>query len=245
MSEELEKFYREKKERIDAQGSNEKLREQSFGFLRESLKSLYSYNFSWLGRPVIQYPQDLIALQEIIWETKPSLIVETGIAHGGTTIFFASMLELIGGSGRVLSIDIDIRAHNRPLIEAHPLAKRVKLLESGSLDQVAVDEAARLASKAGAVMVVLDSNHTHQHVLSEMRLYSKLVTTGCYMVVFDGVVEQFPELFIDEERPWGKGNNPLTAIREFLKEDPSFQIDWDILNKLMISAAPEGYLKKL
>lgn len=245
MSEALSRFYREKKERIDSQGSNAALKEGASAFLKESLKSLYSYNFSWLGRPVIQYPQDLMALQEIIWETKPRLIVETGIAHGGTTIFFASMLELLGGDGRVLSIDIDIRAHNRPLIEGHPMARRVTLLECGSLESKAFDMAKEFAAAGGPVMVVLDSNHTHEHVLSELRLYSGLVTPGSYLVVFDGVVEEFPELFQDDSRPWGPGNNPLTAIREFLAGDPGFRIDWDILNKLVITAAPEGYLRRV
>jgi cephalosporin hydroxylase len=244
MHEELVKFYREKKERIDLQGSNEELKQEGMGFLRESLKSLYSYNFSWLGRPVIQYPQDLLALQEIIWDIKPRLIVETGIAHGGTTIFFASMLELLGGDGLVFSIDIDIRAHNLPLIKGHPMAKRVILQESSSLDPKTVEEATSLAATGGPVMVVLDSNHTHQHVLSELNLYSGLVTPGSYLVVYDGVVEQFPELFQDNSRPWGPGDNPLTATREFLKENPDFHIDWDIINKLVITAAPEGYLKR-
>jgi cephalosporin hydroxylase len=244
MSDALTKFYREKKERIRAQGANADLQGHAKGFLRESLKSLYSYNFSWLGRPVIQYPQDLLALQEIIWETKPRLIVETGVAHGGTSVFFASMLEMLGGDGLVLSIDIDIRAHNRPLISQHPMAKRIRLLECSSLDKTALGEARGLAGKGGPVMVVLDSNHAHDHVLAEMRAYSGLVTPGCYLAVFDGVVEEFPDLFEDHGRPWGPGNNPLTAIRQFLSEDASFQVDWDILNKLLITAAPEGYLRK-
>ncbi|MDR2142729.1 MAG: cephalosporin hydroxylase family protein [Deltaproteobacteria bacterium] len=245
MSEELERFYQEKKERLQAQGANENIQRQASEFMRESIISGYSYNFSWLGRPIIQYPQDLIALQEIIWETKPRLIVETGVAHGGTAVFFASMLELLGEGGQVLSIDIEIRAHNRPLIERHPLAKRIKLLECGSLDPKAIEEAKKMAEKYGPTMVVLDSNHSHQHVLSELRLYSKLVTPGCYMVVYDGVVEKYPELFSNEARPWGPGDNPLTATRAFLAESSDFEIDWEILNKLLITTAPEGYLRRL
>jgi cephalosporin hydroxylase len=244
MSEELDRFYREKEEIIKAMGANDNLKRSTESFMRESLLAKYSYNFAWLGRPIIQYPQDLIALQEIIWETKPRLIVETGVAHGGTAIFFASMLELLGGDGLVLSIDIEIRERNRPLIENHPLAKRVILAERNSLDPEVVAEAYALAKSRGPVMVVLDSNHSHRHVLSELRLYSKLVTPGCYLVVFDGVVENFPEIFADGSRPWGPGDNPLTATREFLAENSDFEIDWNVLNKLAITTAPEGYLKR-
>ncbi|MDR1872598.1 MAG: cephalosporin hydroxylase family protein [Deltaproteobacteria bacterium] len=242
MSEELDRFYREKAARIKDLGVNQPFREASRGFLKESLKVDYSYNFSWLGRPIIQYPQDIVALQEIIWATKPKLIVETGVAHGGTSVFLASMLELLGGEGMVLSLDIEIRAHNRPLIENHPLAKRIKLLEGDSIGPEAIAEAQSLAERYGPTMVMLDSSHTHDHVLAELRLYSKLVTKGCYLVVFDGVVEQFPELYSNNARPWGPGNNPLTATRAFLAENDDFIIDWDLLNKLAITAAPEGYL---
>jgi cephalosporin hydroxylase len=245
MSDDLRLFYKEKEERLKAQGVNKNLQSNAAGFMRESLISKYSYNFSWLGRPIIQYPQDIVALQEIIWETKPNLIVETGVAHGGTSIFFASMLELLGGDRKVLSIDIEIRAHNRPLIEQHPLARRIKLLERSSLDPGTINEAKNLAQQYGSTMVVLDSCHTHQHVLSELKLYSDLVTPGCYLVVYDGVPELFPDLFMDESLPWGAGNNPLTALRQFMAERTDFEIDWDILNKLIITAAPEGYLKKL
>jgi cephalosporin hydroxylase len=244
MSEELNRFNREKAERIKAQGANEKFQGAAFEFTRESITTNYSYNFAWLGRPIIQYPQDIVALQEIIWETKPRLIVETGVAHGGTSIFFASMLELLGDDGLVLSIDIEIKPHNRPLIENHPLAKRIKLMESSSLDQKVLDEAQKLAESYGPTMVVLDSNHSHRHVLGELRLYSKLVTPGCYLIVYDGVVEKYPELFSNIDRPWGPGDNPLTATREFLAENTDFEIDWEIQNKLAITTAPEGYLRR-
>jgi cephalosporin hydroxylase len=245
MTDQLVKFYQERKERIQKQGSDEVLLAKASDFLKETLKSDYSYNFSWLGRPVIQYPEDLIALQEIIWDVKPRLIIETGVAHGGTAIFFASMLELLGGDGQVLSIDIDIRPYNRPLIEQHPMAKRVRLLESSSLSPQAFSEAEKLAGQGGPVMVVLDSSHTHQHVLDELRFYSKLVTKGSYLAVYDGLIELYPEETSKNSRPWGPGNNPLTAIREFLKECPDFEIDWPILNKLLVTAAPEGYLRRI
>lgn len=239
----LDLFYEERKKRLAEQGRDGPLGRAGRDFMRESLRCGYSYNFSWLGRPVIQYPQDLAALQEIIWRVKPRLIIETGIAHGGSVIFSASMLELLGGDGLVLGIDIDIRAHNRPLIEGHPLAKRLRLVEAGSLDHAAADEARRLAERGGPVMVILDSDHTHQHVLAEMRLYGPLVSPGSYMVVFDGVVEDFPEA-VQPGRPWGPGNNPLSAIWEFLSGTDEFEIDREMEDKLIITAAPSGYLIK-
>jgi len=242
MDETLARFYQEKAERIAGNGRNRKLQEAARGFMGEAIKAQYSYNFSWLGRPVIQHPEDLVAMQEIIWQVRPRLIVETGVAHGGSAIFHASLLELLGGDGLVLAIDIEIRPHNRPLIENHPLAGRLRLMETSSLDEAAVAEARALAARGGPVLVVLDSNHSHAHVLAEMRLYSELVTPGSYMVVFDGVVEKFPELHT--HRPWGPGDNPLTAIRAFLAENTAFEVDWEIENKLLISTATEGYLKR-
>ncbi len=239
----LDQFYEEKFQRIEGQKQNRELRAAAREFLSRSLQAGYSYNFSWLGRPVIQYPQDLVALQEIIWRVQPRLIVETGIAHGGSLIFSASMLELLGGDGLVLGIDIDIRAHNRPLIENHRLAHRLRMIESGSLEEAAVGEARRLAARGGPVMVILDSNHTRDHVLAEIRLYGPLVTPGGYLVVFDGVVETHPEAVV-ADRPWGPGNGPLSAVRDFLAEDDSFVIDRDIEDKLLITAAPSGYLLK-
>lgn len=239
----LDLFYAERKKRLADQGRDEPLRRAVHDFMGHSLRSGYSYNFSWLGRPVIQYPQDLLALQEIIWQVRPRLIVETGVAHGGSVIFSASMLELLGGDGLVLGIDIDIRAHNRPLIEAHPLAGRLRLVEASSLDAEAADQARALAARGGPVMVILDSNHSHAHVLAEMRLYGPLVTEGSYLVVFDGVVEDFPES-VAPGRPWGPGDNPLSAIWEFLSENDEFEIDREMENKLLITAAPSGYLRK-
>ncbi len=245
MSEVLKQFYREKDQRLKDQGANRPLREAAEGFLRQSLKSGYSYNFSWLGRPGIQYPEDLMALQEIIWLTRPRLIVETGVAHGGSAVFLASMLNLMGDGGQVLAIDVEIRPHNRPLIETHPLAGNITLLEADSLSPAAVDQARRMAENCGGpVMVVLDSNHTHDHVLAELRLYSPLVSPGGYLVVFDGLVEKFPAEAVVPGRPWGPGNNPLTATRAFLAENDQFEIDQVYENKLLITAAPEGYLKR-
>ncbi len=202
----------------------------------------YSYNFSWLGRPIIQYPQDLVAMQEIVWRVRPDLIIETGIAHGGSTIFFASLLELIGGDGRVLAVDIDIRPHNRAAIESHPLAKRVTMIEGSSTDRSVAAKVTELAAKCQSVMVFLDSNHTHDHVLRELKLYSPLVTIGSFLIVMDTVVELMPEGAYPD-RPWAKGNSPMTAVKAFLAQDGRFCVDAEVEAKLVISAAPQGYLR--
>lgn len=211
-------------------------------FFNATCQFRYSYNFSWLGRPIIQYPQDIIALQEIIWQVKPGLIFETGIAHGGSLIFSASMLELLGGDGMVLGVDVDIRQHNRVEIEKHPLARRIKMIQGSSTDQSVAQKVYEVARAHKRILVVLDSNHTHEHVVRELELYSPLVTKGSYLVVFDTVVEDMPaEFFAD--RPWSKGNNPKTAVLEFLKHNRRFEIDREIENKLLITVAPSGYLK--
>lgn len=203
----------------------------------------YSYHFTWMGRPIIQFPQDIIAMQELIWEIKPDVIVETGIAHGGSLIFYASMLELIG-NGEVLGIDIDIREHNRIEIEKHPMYKRIHMIEGSSTDPQLVKQVYDFCKDKKRVMVVLDSNHAHDHVLCELRLYSDLVAKGSYLVVMDTVIEDLPEDFFPN-RPWGRGNNPKTAIQEFLKENKRFEVDKKIENKLLITVAPSGYLRCL
>lgn len=210
--------------------------------MQASIGPKYSYNFSWLGRPIIQYPQDMIAMQEIIWDVKPDIIIETGIAHGGSLIYYASLLELIG-HGEVLGIDIEIRSHNRAAIEAHPMFKRIRLLE-GSSTAPDIVEQVKKAAKDKRALVVLDSNHTHEHVLAELEVYAPLVSVDSYCVVMDTVVEDMPENFFPD-RPWGKGNNPKTAVWEFLKTHPEFEIDKSIEHKLLITAAPNGYLRRV
>jgi cephalosporin hydroxylase len=207
-----------------------------------SSKYQYSYHFSWMGRPIIQYPQDILAMQELIWLVKPDLIIETGIAHGGSLVFSASMLELIGGTGKVLGIDIDIRPHNRVEIEKHPMFRRITMLEGSSTDPDIVREVQAFSRGMKKIMVVLDSLHTHDHVAQELNLYSPLVSRGSYLVVFDTVIEDMPDNAFPN-RSWGKGNNPKTAVREFLKRNNRFIIDKDIEDKLLITVAPDGYLK--
>lgn len=202
----------------------------------------YPYHFIWLGRPIIQFPQDIIAMQEIIWKVKPDLIIETGIARGGSLIFYASMLELIGGKGKVIGIDIDIREHNSIEIEKHPMFKRIYMIQGSSIDKSVVKQVYNFAKDKKQILVVLDSNHTHAHVLKELELYSPLVTKGSYLVVFDTIIEDLPKDFFPH-RSWGKGNNPKTAVWEFLKTNNRFEIDKEIENKLLITVAPSGYLK--
>lgn len=208
----------------------------------KSCEYRYSYNFTWLGRPIIQYPQDIVAMQEIIWRVKPELIIETGVAHGGGLIFYASMLELIGGAGQVVGIDVDIRQHNRTEIERHPMARRILMIEGSSTDRQVIDRVHAAARGKSRVMIVLDSNHTHQHVLDELEAYSPLVPRGSYAVVFDTVIEDMPQGSFPD-RPWDKGNNPRTAVQEFLKRNSRFAIDEEIQSKLLITVAPGGYLK--
>jgi cephalosporin hydroxylase len=222
--------------------SDENIQDLTARWFTESVKKRYSYNFSWMGRPIIQYPQDIIAMQELIWQVKPDLIVETGVAHGGSCIFYASMLELLGNDGQVIGIDIDIRQHNRLEIENHPMFKRIILLEGSSTSDEIVGEVNLIAKGYNRALVVLDSLHTHEHVLQEMNLYSPLVKKGSYMVVFDTVVEDLPDEFFPD-RPWGKGNNPKTAVWEFLKTNDRFEIDSEIESKLLITVAPDGYLR--
>lgn len=243
----VEEFKQEVKENIRRQGENEPLKDLARRFTVDSLLGKYSYNFSWMGRPIIQHPQDIVAMQEIIWELKPDLIIETGIAHGGSLIFYASMLELLGGDRNVLGIDIDIRSHNRAEIEKHPMYKRIKMIQGSSVDEDVVAEVRGEAKGKETVLVTLDSNHAHDHVLKELELYSPFVTKGSYLVVFDTIAEYLPKGSI-KNRPWDKGSNPATALSEWLaiKENgKNFVVDEETENKILITAAPGGYLRRI
>ena len=237
------------KESVERMTSDTELHAEAKSFVKKTCEYRYSYNFTWLGRPIIQYPQDMVAMQELIWNIRPDLIIETGIAHGGSLIFYASMLELVASCGgnasaRIVGIDIDIRAHNRIQIENHPMAKRIEMIEGSSIDPSIIGRARTLAGEVERVMVCLDSNHTHDHVLSELQAYAPLTSLNSYCIVFDTVVEDLPEdLFPD--RPWGPGNNPKTAVDEFLKSHPEFENDESVEKKLLITVAPGGYLKRV
>jgi cephalosporin hydroxylase len=239
---ELKRFSDEVKANIDRLTADDDAQQRARAWMNELTRQRYVYNFTWLGRPVIQLPQDLLAVQEIIWTVRPDLIVETGIAHGGSLIHSASLLELQGGDGLVVGVDVDIRPHNRREIEAHPLAPRIRLFEGSSIDHEVADQVRALAQGRRAVLVILDSDHTHAHVLRELELYAPLVTRGSYLIVFDTVIEDLSdELF--PGRAWGKGNNPKTAVWQFLKTTDRFEIDSRIPGKLLLTCAPDGYLR--
>lgn len=245
--------------RVAGYGNDAELKKQSLTWLRDSMRRMYVYNFDWLGRPIIQYPQDMVAMQELIWRVKPDLIIETGIAHGGSLILSASMLALLDmcdaielgekidpkiSRRKVLGIDIDIRAHNRTAIEAHPMASRIQMIQGSSVARDVVDEVRAIARDYSQVLVCLDSNHTHDHVSEELQAYASLTTVGSYCVVFDTFVEDMPQDFFPD-RPWNPGNSPKTAVRDFLKSHSEFEIDPAIQNKLQITVAPDGYLKRV
>jgi len=245
----MESFTDEVNARLKEQGENTELNKRALAFTEASTKPKYSYNFSWLGRPIIQYPQDMIAMQELIWSVQPDLIIETGIAHGGSLIFSAAMLELNAACGgpqdaQVLGIDIDIREHNRTAIEAHPMYKRISMIEGSSIDPKIISEVKAFAENSQRILVCLDSNHTHEHALAELEAYASLTSVGSYCVVFDTIIEDLPEDMYPD-RPWGPGDNPKTAVHEYLSNHPEFIIRKDIDNKLLISVAPDGYLQRV
>lgn len=254
-------FDEEVKRNIENLGKTPGLFEQSLKWMVSvGTAGKYTYNFRWLGRPIIQYPQDIVAMQELIWAVRPDLIIETGIAHGGSLIFSASMLALLditdaieaGASmtptesrRKVVGIDVDIRAHNRTAIEAHPFSSRIEMIEGSSVDPLVIKRVTAIASGGyRSVLVCLDSNHTHDHVLAELNAYASLVTVGSYCVVFDTIIEDTPPKIMTG-RPWGPGNNPKTAVREFIASHPEFEIDRRMDQKLLISVAPEGYLRRI
>ena len=244
----MKDFQDEVAARIDANRTNVTMRAGARAFMLPSVSARYSYNFSWLGRPIIQYPQDIVAMQEIIWTVQPDLIVETGIAHGGSLIFSASMLELNAACGGpadavVLGVDVDIRAHNRRAIEQHPMFKRIEMIEGSSTAPDVVKRVRLSAAGKQRVLVCLDSNHTHDHVLAELEAYAPLTTVGSYCVVFDTIVEEMPPATYPD-RPWGPGNSPKSALVEYLQSHPEFEPDERFDNKLLITVAAGGYLRR-
>ena len=252
-------FAKEVKERIASFKNDAILNKGATAFLLPSIAKKYSYNFTWLGRPIIQYPQDMVMMQELIWKVQPDLIIETGIAHGGSLIMSASMLALLDlceaidkGSivnpreshRLVLGVDIDIRPHNRAAIESHPLASRIKMIQGSSIAPEVIGQVHTIARGYKRVLVCLDSNHTHAHVLQELEAYAPLTSVGSYCVVFDTIIEDMPDdMFPD--RPWGRGDNPKTAVRQYVSANGNFEVDRSIDSKLMISVAPEGFLKRV
>lgn len=245
----IERFEQDCEDEIGLAGRDKVLEAAGRNWFLLANATKYSYHFKWLGRPIIQYPQDIVAMQQLIWSIQPDLIIETGIAHGGSVIFSASMLELnavCGGSADalVVGIDIDIRAHNRKAIEAHPMVKRITMIEGSSIAPEIIAQVKAIASGRQRVLVCLDSNHTHDHVLAELEAYAPLVSVGSYCVVFDTIIEDLPaDMFPD--RPWEPGNSPKTAVWKYLETHPEFAVDKEIDHKLLISVAPDGYLRRV
>ena len=239
-----EEFQEERRKAILDMGKDKEFRRMSLDWILKSNEHKYGYNFTWMGRPVIQFPNDMLIIQELIWQVRPDLIIETGIAHGGSIIFSASMLELIGGNGKVIGIDVDIRKHNRVEIENHSMMKRIVMIEGSSINEEIVNQVYEIAKDKKSIMVFLDSNHSHKHVLSEMDAYGKLVNVGSYMVVFDTCIELFPKGYCSD-RPWDVGDNPMTAIQEYLEGNDNFIRDELVNSKAVITAAPDGYLRKI
>ncbi len=238
-----EQFEQDMRGQIEGLKADKDVQALSRIWLRETSPHRYVYNFKWMGRPIIQFPQDMMAMQEIVWAVRPDLIIETGIAHGGSILYYASLLELVG-HGEVLGIDVDIRPHNRHAIAEHPMSKRVRMVEGSSIDAQVVAQVQSYSAGKRA-LVVLDSNHTHAHVLAELRAYAPLVCAGGYCVVMDTVVEDMPDRFFSGERPWSVGNNPKTAVAEYLSTDDRFEVDTDLEAKLLITVAPGGYLRRV
>jgi cephalosporin hydroxylase len=255
----MTEFEKEVAERLGSTAHNASLQAAARTFMEATIASRYSYNFFWLGRPIIQYPQDMVAMQELIWKVRPDVIVETGVAHGGSLVLSASilaMLDLCDAAAaretldpakpkrRVVGVDIDIRPHNRSAIEAHPMSARIDMIQGSSIEPSVITEVREKIGVNKRVLVSLDSNHTHEHVLAELDAYADLTSVGSYCVVFDTVVEQLPAEFFPD-RPWGPGNNPMSAMNTWLKVHPEFEIDESIDQKLLVSVAPRGFLKRV
>jgi len=255
----IEQFQQERAERIAAYGKDAEFQALSLKWIEESMRRMYVYNFDWMGRPIIQYPQDIVGMQELIWKVKPDLIIETGIAHGGSLIFSASMLALLdmceaiqSGSSfnpaqskrKVIGIDIDIREHNRAEIEAHPMASRIQMIQGSSIAPETVAQVKKAAEGYKNVLVCLDSMHTDAHVFAELEAYAPMVSVGSYCAVFDTLVEDMPRGFYPD-RPWDVGDNPKTAVRRWIKDHPEFVTEQSVDHKLMITVTSEGFLRRI
>ena len=227
-------------------------------WLNKSWRYKYSYHFKWMDRPIIQMPQDILALQELIWKIKPDLIIETGIAHGGSICLSASLLALLEmeenyinsdttkskNKRKVIGIDIDIRKHNKEKINNHFLSDKIVMIEASSVDLKTFEKVKKISKNYSNILVILDSNHTKEHVLKELNLYGSLVSKNSYCIVFDTIIEKMDDAFC-KDRPWGKRNSPQSAIESFLKTNTAFEIDHSIDDKLILSMAPGGFLRRI
>jgi cephalosporin hydroxylase len=259
MIDSIQQFNNQRLQQIASYSADTVFSEKSLEWVEASMRRRYVYNFDWLGRPIIQYPQDIVALQELIWSTRPDLIIETGIAHGGSLVLSASMLAMLdmcdaiesnqifnprNSKRKVLGVDIDIRAHNLQAIEDHPMSSRIQMIQGSSIASEVIEQVKKIASGYQKILVCLDSNHTHDHVIAELQAYAPLVSKNSYCIVFDTFVEDVPD-DVFSDRPWSPGNNPKTAVREYIKAHAEFEIDHSISNKLMITVAPEGFLRRI
>ncbi len=253
-----QQFSQERNERLAAYAQDKPFQQLSRQWLQESMAKKYVYNFDWMGRPIIQYPQDMVAIQDLVWRVRPDLIIETGIAHGGSLILSASMLAMLDmcdaieagttidprqSKRKVIGLDIDIRPHNRSAIEAHPMASRIQMFQGSSIDPAVVQQVRVAAKGYKKVLVFLDSMHTHDHVLGELDAYATLVTPGSYCVVFDTFVDDMPPRFF-ADRPWDVGNNPKTAVRAWLPQHAEFEVDAEMEQRLQVTVAPHGFLRR-
>lgn len=253
-------FLRDRQQRLQAQATDAELKALSAQWFAASCKHGYSYQFDWLGRPIIQYPQDIVAMQELIWRVRPDLIIECGVAHGGSLVLYASILalidycnaqsaefdeaEVLDSDSMVIGIDIDIKPHNQKAILAHPLSSKISLIEGSSTDIDVVEQVRRHAQRAKRVMVCLDSDHSHQHVFAELTAYAPMVSENSYCVVFDTVIEDLQSEY-ENDKPWNPGDSPKTAVEEYLRDDTEFVIDTEINSRLLVGVAPGGYLRKV
>lgn len=228
---------------LDSLGENDSLKSQGLDFVNSSNHKKYAYVWNWLGLPVIQMPEDLIKVQEIIFETKPDFVIETGVAWGGSLLFYSSILNSIG-HGDVIGIDITIPEHNRANIMRSIGSERINLIEGSSVSEDIVNKIESIVPKGSKVLLILDSHHTHEHVLAELELWSPLVTSGNYIVVCDTIVE-YIEAPADRVRDWGKGNNPATAVNQFLSKNSRFSLDNEYNLKSFTSFHPGGFLQAI
>ncbi|MDD2844995.1 MAG: cephalosporin hydroxylase family protein [Rhodoferax sp.] len=255
----INQFQVERSVRLQTYGSDAAFQALSCDWLQQSMQRQYVYNFDWMGRPIIQYPQDMWAMQDLVWRVRPDLIIETGIAHGGSLVLSASLLAMLDmceaieagttldprqSRRKVLGIDIDIRTHNRAAIEAHPMASRIAMIQGSAVAPEIVEQVHAFATGYQRVMVCLDSMHTHDHVLAELEAYAPLVTPGSYCVVFDTFVEDMPPGFF-ADRPWDVGNNPKTAVRQWLAGHGEFEMDTEMEQRLQVTVAPSGFLRRI
>lgn len=254
----LEQFKQDRQARVKSYADDSDFRALSRSWLQASMQRQYVYNFDWMGRPIIQYPQDMVAMQELVWRVRPDLIIETGIAHGGSLVLSASLLALLDmcdaietgttldprtSHRKVLGVDIDIRAHNRTAIEAHPMSSRIAMIQGSAIAPDVVKQVHDFARGYERVLVCLDSMHTHEHVLGELHAYAPLVTPGSYCVVFDTFVEDMPPRFF-ADRPWDVGDNPKTAVRQWLEGNAAFEVDTEMEQRLQVTVAPNGFLRR-